>query len=94
MSSADKSNSECLDPCGDFGPDQKWAVVWFFAVVLIGIFAVTVLRNTDYYNYTHNGEFYDYEAYKSNRLSATSIASENVDERAHKSLSEVTKNLK
>ncbi len=81
------------DPCGDFGPDQRWAVVWFFAILIIGLTAVVKLRDTDAYNYATNGEFFDYAKYRSNRVSQTYMASEGVDERAHGDLATAVNNL-
>ena len=75
------------DPCGDFGPDQRYAVVWFFAVIIIGLAAVFTFRNTDAYNYATNGEFYDYAKFRANRVSQTHIASDGVDERSNGNLS-------
>lgn len=80
------SHENIENPCGEFGPTQKWAVVWFFSVILIGIGAVYTLRNTDYYNYKTNGEFFNYSAYRENRSAATSIASDSIDPRSHADL--------
>jgi len=81
------------DPCADFGPDQRYAVVWFFAVVIIGLFAVFTFRNTDAYNYATNGEFYDYAKFRANRVGQTHIASEGADERANGNLAHAASEL-
>jgi len=85
--------SSHLDACGEYGPTQRWAVVWFFSVIIIGLTAVAVLRNTDYFNYTSNGEFFDYAAYRSNKVGSLYIGSEEVDSRAHGDYASVTQSL-
>ena len=84
------SSAPLKDACGDYGPNQRWAAVWFFGVLIIGLIAISTLRNTDFYNYSTNGEFYDYAAYRSNKVGALYIGSDAVDERAHGDLASVT----
>ncbi len=81
------------DPCGSFGPDQRWAVVWFFCILFIGIGAVRLLRDTDNYNYKTNGEFYDYSKYRSNTVSKSHIPSEVSDDRMHGGYGDAVKKL-
>ena len=38
--------------------------------------------------YSNNAEFFNYTAYRENRKSATSLASDSVDERAHGGLAD------
>ena len=70
------------DPCGDVGPTQRWAIVWFFAVLLFGLGLVFTLRNTDHYNYMTNGEFFDYNAYGENRFTSAKMHGDSPDERS------------
>lgn len=88
------SENNNVDPCGSWGIDQKLAVVWFFIVIAIGVGLTTALKNTDEYNYSHNGEFFDYKAYKENRLSQSSIASDNIDKRTQGDIVTTKNNLK
>ena len=74
---------EVEDACAEFGPVQYRALVWFFSVILIGMGLTYTLRMTDLHNYMTNGEYFDNDAYRENRLSSTSVASEPMDERAH-----------
>ncbi len=77
---SDVSNPE--DPCGDFGPDQKWAVVWLVLVLILGTFGVYKASRLDEWMYTHNAQFLDYDKYEENRKSASSIPMGEVDPRA------------
>ncbi|MFN8388660.1 MAG: hypothetical protein U0136_00045 [Bdellovibrionota bacterium] len=70
------------DPCGSYGPTQRWAIVWFFAVILIGISAAFTFKNTDSYMYATGAENFDYKTYRETRLAQTSQVNDNVDERA------------
>ncbi len=70
------------DPCGEFGPDQRWAVAWFVSVIIIGTAATYGLSRVDRFNYDTKGIFIDNEKYRQNRLATTSIGSETRDPRA------------
>lgn len=70
------------DPCGEIGPVQRWAFVWFFSVIAIGLTLAYVLCGIDRRLYATNAGFLDYVSYRDNRRAATSIASDGVDERA------------
>ena len=79
-----KNQSEQLkDPCGEFGPAQKWAVVWFIAVIIFGSVMTYQLSKIDSHLYHTNAEYLNMADYKENRLSQTTIASERFDPRAH-----------
>ncbi|MCB0346066.1 MAG: hypothetical protein KDD66_13175 [Bdellovibrionales bacterium] len=69
------------DPCGDFGPTQKYALVWFFCVILGGVLLTMKLASIDSWMYANNGEFLDYQQYRENRRALTTIPSERVDPR-------------
>lgn len=75
------------DPCGEIGPDQRWAMVWFVVVVIIGACATYTLTRIDRKNYDTKGQFFDYEAYRQNRLATTTIGSDTKDPRASSMLS-------
>ncbi|MBL7662044.1 hypothetical protein JNK13_04745 [bacterium] len=77
-------NISIEDPCGEFGPTQRWALVWFVAVLAIGSFATYTFSQTDRWMYDNNAEFLDYQAYRENRNAIYSLAAERVDERAHR----------
>ena len=81
------------DPCGEFGPTQRWALVWFFSVIVLGVAVVCTLRFTDYYNYINNGEFFDYNAYYENRASQTHIPTMADDSRMHADLATIESRL-
>lgn len=79
--SSDKNLTE--DPCGEFGPTQKWAVVWFLSILVIGSIAVWQFSKIDRRMYDSNAEFFDYGAYRENRLSQASLRGDSVDPRSH-----------
>jgi len=70
------------DPCGNFGPDQRWAVVWFIAIIFIGSGLTYTLSRIDRKNFDSKGVYLDYDKYRENRVSGTSIGSERTDSRA------------
>ena len=70
------------DPCGSLGADQRWAVVWFFSIICIGSVLTYTLSRIDRYNFDSKGVYLDYDKYRENRLSTTSISSERSDSRA------------
>lgn len=94
MSETNKEASCQANPCGSWGTDQSLAVVWFVAIIVIGVGLTIALRNTDLYNYNTNGEFFDYDAYKENRRAQTLIASDNIDKRSQGDLVTTKNNLK
>ena len=69
------------DPCADYGPNQRSAVVWFFAVISIGVVLGVSLATYDRGNYDAKGYIMRFDDHKENRLSATSLPSERQDER-------------
>ncbi len=69
------------DPCAEFGRTQKYALVWFFCVILGGVLLTAKLSNIDHWMYAHNGEFLDYDQYRENRQALTTVPSERVDPR-------------
>ena len=70
------------DPCGSFGADQRWAVVWFLSVIVVGSCLTYTLSRIDRYNFDTKGVYLDYDKYRENRVSSTSIGSERSDSRA------------
>ena len=85
MASNTAVNSE--DPCGEFGPVQRWALVWFVLAIAVGITMTIVLSRVDRFNYDTKGVYLDYNKYRENRLSTTTIGSERNDPRANPLLS-------
>lgn len=71
------------DPCKEFGPTQKWALVWFFSVILIGCAVVYNFARIDRFMYDSNAEYYNYQSYHENRLSQSTIRGDSVDPRSH-----------
>lgn len=76
------STKEIADPCGEFGPTQRWALVWFFAAIAFGSFLTFKLACFDRGYYDSDGYVLDYTAYSENRSAATTIGVERVDPRA------------
>lgn len=74
-------NNSNIDPCGEVGPVQRWAFVWFFVMVLCGGMLTYRLATIDRWMYDNNGERLDYDAYRENRSATTSIGSERIDPR-------------
>lgn len=74
-------STDQADPCGSFGPDQRWATVWFFAAIFIGAALTVTLAKTDAYNYLTNGEYFDYDRWGANRRGQTGIGSDTHDPR-------------
>ena len=75
------------DPCGGFGPDQRWALVWFVAVLIGGITLTSQLARIDSWMWTNNAQVLDYRQYAENRETFTSLGTERVDPRARGSYS-------
>jgi len=81
------------DPLGEFGPNQKSAVVWFFSVVAIGLAMVYILSGIDRTMYDTDAEFIDYSQYNSNRIASHMLATDTLDERQEASVTEVRANV-
>ncbi len=86
MGDMSSSVSNSGDPCGSFGPDQKRAVVWFFAMIIGGTCLVYKLSAIDLWMYTTGGDLINNKDYRENRLAATSIGSERIDPREANSM--------
>lgn len=85
------SPAEVADPCGEFGPTQKWAVVWFCSVIVLGAVFIWNLSKIDRMMYDTNAEFYDYGAYRENRQAQASLRGDSFDPRSHGDLASVLK---
>lgn len=81
------------DPCANWGTDQWLALVWFFGVLTIGVGFVYTLAKTDYYNYTHNGEYFNIEETRQNRLAQAGLKGDGVDPRSHQTYEDAVKNV-
>ncbi len=69
------------DPCAIDNPASRWAFVWFFCVIIGGGFFVYKLYQADTWMYVNNGQFLNYDDYRSNRSAQTSVAVGHVDSR-------------
>ncbi len=79
------------DPCAEFGPVQIKALLWFFGAVLLGGTLVVNFAKIDAWMWDTNAEFFNYSAYRENRKSATSLAGDSIDERAHGGMTDARK---
>lgn len=66
---------------GSWGPTQSWAVVWFYGALLVGGSLTYFLSGVDHFLYQTNAETLDYNKYRNNRRSLTSIPRDSVDPR-------------
>ena len=81
------------DPCAEFGPTQKWALVWLI-VTLVGASALTYkLSRIDRHLIDSGGVDLNNEASRENRAAASSIASESVDSRQRANLASVEEQI-
>ncbi len=71
-----------IDPCGEFGPAQRSAVVWFVVTLIGGVLLTARLSGIDAWMYATNAQVLDFEKYKENRAAFTSLASERSDPRS------------
>lgn len=78
---ASETHAPGYDPCGEFGPTQRWALVWFIGVLLGGSALVAVLASIDNRMYTSGAEFIDWNRYRQNRTASTTIGAERIDPR-------------
>lgn len=82
MASTTEASTTVQDPCAEFGPNQRWALVWFLAIVFGGIVLVTQFARMDSWMWENNADFMDWKAYKENRIAHTTIPSERTDHRS------------
>lgn len=88
------------DPCGSWGKDQKWAVIWFVSVIVFGTVLTCTLARIDSWMY-HNDDtveiagvkLIDNEKFRDNRKATFGIASERSDLRARGSYSHAVNEL-
>lgn len=84
---------EIIDGCGDWGPEQNWATIWFVVVVLIGIIATLWFSGIDHYMYVTDAEVIDYRAMRENRMASTLVGSGNKDSRSSGDLASVRESV-
>ena len=72
-----------VDPCAEFGPAQRSAVVWFVVILIGGALLTAKLAGVDTWMYENNAEVLDYQKYRENRAAFTGLASERSDARSH-----------
>ena len=77
------SAEEAEDPCKGWGPTQRWALVWFIAIVIGGSIFVCKLSSIDKQIIAIKGDLLDYDAYRKNRLAQAGVKREFSDPRAH-----------
>ena len=70
------------DPLAKYGSNQRYALVWFFGILIIGGGLTYVLSNIDEHLYKTDGQVLNYDKYKENREALSSIKSETQDLRA------------
>jgi hypothetical protein len=77
------------DPCGSWGKDQKWALVWFVSVIIFGTFLTCTLSKIDSWMFYNDDlvdvagvKLIDNDKYRDNRKASFSIPSERSDMRA------------
>jgi hypothetical protein len=71
---------------GPWGPNQSWAVVWFFAVILLGTSMTFLFSSIDFYMYTNNAQVLDFQKYGENRRAFSSMSNDSLDPRSNGSL--------
>lgn len=77
---AHTTNSQ--DPCAEFGPTQKSALIWFVGAITFGALLTWKLCAIDFHLYSTNAEMIDYGKQHENRTAAATIGSEEIDGRA------------
>ena len=88
------SQSELENPCGDTGPVQRWAVVWFLSVIVLGTIGVCKLSKVDRWMYDYNAEVLNYDKYEENRRAFTNVPMGDNDPRAFGGLAVARSELK
>ena len=84
---------ELNNPCKEFGPVQRLALVWFLGAVIVGVGLVYKFAQTDRWMYDHNAQVLDFNAYRENRQAQAGIASEQIDPRRRADLTAVEQKL-
>lgn len=81
MSDHSQSNE---DPCAINTPERRWAFLWAFGAIIIGVLLTCKLSEIDSYLYSKKGDvLIDYDAYRDNRTTFSSLPSESVDQRRY-----------
>ena len=79
---SDSQTNSVEDPCAEFGPVQRNAIIWFVFVVIGGGILVSQLARIDSWMFENNAETLDYGKYRENRVSQYSMGSDDVDPRS------------
>lgn len=79
MASSNNPATQIVDPCAEIGPNQRWAFVWFVAILIIGTVATVKFAGMDKWMWEHNADWMDWDKYKENRVAHTTIPSERND---------------
>ena len=83
---SDSQTNSVEDPCADFGPVQRNALIWFVFVVIGGGILVSQLARIDSWMFANNAENLDYGKYRENRVAQYSLGSDAVDPRSRGAL--------
>lgn len=96
-----KGELDETDPCGKWGKDQRWALVWFFSVIIFASVLTVTLSRIDSWMYYNDDQvnivgvkLLDDEKYYDNRKASFSIPSERSDKRARGSYNKAVTSLK
>ena len=89
-----QDNKDILDPCAKHGPTQQWAIVWFFGAIAIGAIAAAKFSSIDDFMYKTNAQMLDYNKYTANRVSSTTLMTEEVDPRTMGDFASAVKHVK
>lgn len=82
MAAASEESTPVHDPCGEFGPVQRSAVVWFLVMTIGGMLLTARLCGIDAWMYANNAQILDFDKYRENRAAFTSLPSESGDARS------------
>lgn len=88
------------DPCGSWGPDQRWSFVWLVSILCFATLLTVTLARIDSWMY-HNDDLVevagvkllDNDKYQENRRASFGIASERSDARARGSYTRAVNSL-
>jgi hypothetical protein len=102
MSHHEESHGELSEknPCGTWGKDQKWSLVWFVSAIVFGTVLTCSLSKIDSWMYYNDDlvevagiKLIDNDKYRENRRASFSIPSERSDMRAHGSYKNAIRKL-
>lgn len=83
MSDSQVNAAELKDPCAEFGPAQRNAILWFLFIIIGFGIVVSQLARLDSWMYVNDAETLDYDKYRENRTAQSTVPSEGMDIRAN-----------